>query len=133
MWAGDLAYYMARALRTVGVGLAAAAWASVLASEAQQYGDLRGYAIVVCAVVGVLVSQWFAGLPPSALPVELVRGYERDIVAVARELARGDHALQHALVLRIATRAVARLREGSNVPKDRRAWFRLLARLPDED
>jgi hypothetical protein len=133
IWVADLAYYLARALRSAGIGLAAVAWASALASQAQQFNDLRSYALVGSAVIGVLISQWFAGLPPSARPLDVVRGFERDIVAVARELARGDHGLQHALVLRIATLAVERLRGGSNVPNDRRAWLRVLARASADD
>jgi hypothetical protein len=134
LWVGDLAYYLARALRAVGVGLAAVAWASALASQAQQFNDLRAYALVGSAIVGVVVSQWFAGLPPSARPLEVVRGLERDIVAVARELARGDHARQQLLTMRMAVEAVERLRGGSNVPRDRRAWLRVLAaRRGDDD
>lgn len=132
LWVADLTYYLARALRTVGVGLMATAWASALASEAQQYTEQRAYLIVAAAVLGVLASQWFAGLPPSARPIEIVRGFERDIVTVARELARGDRDLQRSLTAGIAALAVERLRAGANVPADRRAWLRLLAQLASE-
>lgn len=133
LWVADLAYYLARALRSVGVGLAAVAWASALASQAQQFNDLRSYALVACATVGVLVSQWVSGRAPSTRPFDVVRGLERDIVAVARELARGDQALQHLLTQRLAILAVERVRGGSNVPNDRRTWLRVLARLSDDD
>jgi hypothetical protein len=133
LWVADLAYYLARALRSVGIGLAAVAWASALASQAQQFNDLRSYALVGSAIVGVLVSQWFAGRAPSARPLDVVRGLERDIVVVARELARGDHALQQLLTLQMAVSAVERVRAGANVPRDRRAWLRVLARLADDD
>ena len=131
LWVADFQYLLARALRSVGVGLVLAAWASVLASEAQQYSDLRGYAIAASAVVGVVVSQLFAGLPPSAKPVDVVRGFERDIVAVAREQAPGDTAHQQRLTVEIAALAVDRIRDGANVPGDRRAWLRLLGELAD--
>ena len=125
LWVADFAYCLARAMRSVGLGLAAVAWASALASEAQQYNDLRSYAIVVCAVGGVVGSQWFAGLPPSARPLEAARGFERDILAVARGEGLAPEIL--------AALAVQRLRDGANVPKDRRAWLRVLARLADHD
>ena len=131
LWVADFQYFLARALRSVGVGLVAAAWASVLASEAQQYADLRSYAIAASALVGVVLSQWFAGLPPSAKPVEVVRGLERDIVAVAREQAPGDPAHQQRLTADIAALAVTRIRDGANVPRDRRAWLRVLGELAD--
>jgi hypothetical protein len=133
LWVADLAYYLARAMRSAGVGLAAVAWASALASQAQQFNDLRSYALVGSAIVGVLVSQWFAGVPPSARPTEVVRSLERDIVAVARELSRGDRDAQARLTHRIALLAVGRVRDGANVPRDRRAWLRVLARLSDDD
>lgn len=125
LWVADFAFYLARALRSVGLALAAVAWASALASEAQQYNDLRSYAIAACAMIGVLASQWFAGLPPSARPLDLVRGMERDLLAVAREVRVSPAEL--------ATVAVERLQHGANVPKDRRSWLRGLARLADQD
>ena len=132
LWVDDLKYYLGRALRAVGVGLAAVAWASVLASEAQQYNDLRWYAMVAVGAIAVLVTHAFSGLPPSARPRDVVRDMERDIQAVAREQAPADPEQQRVEMVRIATLAVERVRAGANVPKDRRAWLSALASLPND-
>jgi hypothetical protein len=132
LWVDDFKYSLGRALRAVGVGLAAVGWASVLASEAQQYNDLRWYALVAAAIVSVLATQFLAGLPPSARPRDVARDMERDIQAVAREQAPTDPERQTAEMVRIGTLAVERLRTGANVPKDRRAWLRALASLPSD-
>jgi hypothetical protein len=133
VWVEDFNFHLARALRVVGVGLAAVAWASVIGSEAQQPADTRAYLQVAAAVVAVLVAQWFTRLPPSATGVDLIRAYERDIMAAARDRAGGDVERMHTLAARIALLAVVRLRRGGTLPSDRRAWFRALARLAGED
>ena len=132
VWVEDFKFDLARALRTVGVGLAAVAWASALGSEAQQSADVRTFAQVAAAVVGVCISQWFTRLPPSAMVVDLVRPIEKDILAVAREQARGDVERMEFLTARIATLAVVQLRRGGSMPRDRRAWLRSLAHLAGE-
>ncbi len=133
IWIEDLTFQLARALRVVGIGLAAVAWASVIGSEAQQSADTRAYAQVAAAIVAVLVAQWFTGLPPSSTGVDLIRSFERDILAAARDRAGGDVERMQMLTARVAMLAVVRLRRGGNLPSDRRAWFRALARLAGED
>ena len=133
VWIEDFTFQLARALRVVGIGLATVAWASVIGSEAQQSADTRAYAQVAAAIVAVLVAQWFTGLPPSATGVNLIRSFERDILAAARDRAGGDVERMRMLTARIAMLAVVRLRRGGNLPSDRRAWFRALARLAGED
>src|SRR5437868_10924377 len=71
------------ALRAVGIGLSAVAWASVLGSEAQQSADVRAYLQVGAAVLSVCVVQWLTALPPSANVVDVLRLFQRDILAVA--------------------------------------------------
>jgi hypothetical protein len=133
VWVEDFNFQFARALRVVGIGLATVAWASVIGSEAQQNADTRAYAQVVAAIVAVVVAQWFTRLPPSATGVDLIRPFERDILAAARDRAGGDVERTHLLAARIAMLAVVRLRRGGTLPSDRRAWFRALARLAGED
>ena len=133
IWVADVQFYLARALRAVGVGMAAAAWASALSLQLQQTAEQRALVVVVAAGLGVLISQLFGGLPPSATPVDLLKPYQRDIVQAARDRAHGDPELQQLLTARIATLAVARLRRGANLPADRRAWLRSLARLAGGD
>jgi hypothetical protein len=133
VWVEDFNFHFAHALRVVGIALAAVAWASVIGSEAQQSADTRAYALVVAAVVAVLVAQWFTRLPPSATGVDLIRSFERDILAAARDRAGGDTERMHILAGRIAMLAVVRLRRGGTMPSDRRTWFRALARLAGED
>jgi hypothetical protein len=134
VWVEDLTFQLARALRVVGIGLAAVAWASVIGSEAQQTAtaDTRAYAQVAAAIVAVIVAQWFTGLPPSANAVDLIRPFERDIVAAARDRAGGDVERMQMLAARIATLAVVRIRRGANLPRDRRAWLRALAHLAED-
>jgi hypothetical protein len=132
VWLEDLKFHFARALRAVGIGLAAVAWASALGSEAQQNADVRAYAQVAAAILGVLVSHWFTGLPPSATVVDVLQPLERDVLAVARELAGKDTTQLEFLSARIATLAAVRIRRGVNPPsRDRRAWLRALGRLAD--
>jgi hypothetical protein len=127
--AEDIKFHLSRALRVVGVGLAAVAWASVLGSEAQQNADIRAYAQVATAILAVCITQWFTAPPPSATLVDLLRPFERDIIAAARERAGGDLDRLKLLVTRIAALAAARIQQGADVPRDRRAWLRALARL----
>ncbi len=133
VWVEDLTFHLARALRVVGIGLAAVAWASVIGSEAQQSADTRAFLQVAAAVVAVLVAGWFTGSPPSATGVDLIRSFERDILAAARDRTGGDVERMRMLAGRIAVLAVVRLRRGGNLPSDRRAWFRALAYLAGED
>jgi len=132
VWVEDVKFAVARALRSAGIGLAAVAWASALGSELQQSADLRTLSQVAAAVIGVAVSQWFTRLPPSATIVDLLRPFERDLLAVAREQARGDAERTQFLAARISMLAAVGLRRGGNLPSDRRAWFRSLARLAGE-
>ena|SRR5437870_4748944 len=133
VWLEDFNFHLARALRVVGIALAAVAWASVIGSEAQQNADSRAYAQVVAAIVAVVVAQWFTRLPPSATGVDLIRPFERDILAAARDRAGDDVERMYVLAARIAMLAVVRLRRGGHLPSDRRTWFRALARLAGED
>jgi hypothetical protein len=133
VWVEDLKFHMAMALRAVGVALAVVAFASVLGSEAQQSSDIRSYAQVGAAIVTLLVVQLLTFLPPSATVAELLRPFERDIVAVAREGARGDSDRIDLLIARITALATVRIRQGANLPRDRRAWLRGLLRLAEAD
>ena len=129
IWVEDLKYHLAMALRAVGIGLTAVAWASVLGSEAQQTADVRAYAQVGAAVLSVVIVQWLTALPPSTSVAELLRPFERDILFVARERADGDGERAQALAGQITALAAARIRRGGNLPRDRRAWLRALAQL----
>ena len=129
IWLEDLKYDLVMALRAVGVGLAAVAWASVLGSEAQQSADVRAYAQVGAAVLSVCIVQWLTALPPSANLKDLLRPFERDVLAVARERSGGDAERMQTLARHLTDLAAERIRRGANVPRDRRAWLRLLARL----
>lgn len=132
LWLEDLQFYFARSLRAVGIGLAAVAWASALSNAAQQTADVRTAVQVAAGILGVCVSQWFTGLPPSAAVVDLLQPFERDILAVAREQAADDPERMEFLVARIASLATVRIRRGATLPiRDRRAWFRALGRLAD--
>src|SRR5918911_4562626 len=131
VWVEDLKFHFGAALRAAGIGLAAVAWASVLGSEAQQNADIRSYAQVAAAVISVCIAQVLTGLPPSANLPRLLREFERDIVAVVREQARADADRREILAARVNALAAERIRHGINVPRERRHWFRLLARLGD--
>ena len=131
VWVEDVRFEFAMALRAVGVGIAAVAWASALASEAQQNTDIRAYAEVGCVVISVLVVQWLTWMPPSATVRDILKPAERDIVAVAREHSGGDPELLQLYIARITAMATIRIRQGANVPRDRRAWLRALARLSE--
>ena len=129
IWLEDLKYDLAMALRAVGVGLGAVAWASVLGSEAQQSADVRAYAEVGAAVLSVCVMQWLTALPPSANVLDLLRPLQRDVLAVARQRTGADAERTEVVAARITELASERIRRGANVPRDRRAWLRLLSRL----
>ena len=129
IWLEDLKYDLAMALRAVGVGLGAVAWASVLGSEAQQSADVRAYAQVGAAVLSVSVVQWLTALPPSANVLDLLRPLQRDVLAVARQRTGADAERTEVVAARITELASERVRRGANVPRDRRAWLRLLSRL----
>jgi hypothetical protein len=131
VWVEDFRFHVAMALRAVGLGIVVIAWAAVLGSEAQQGSDQRAYAEVGAAVLSLLVVHWLTALPPSATVTDLLRPLERDILAVARERARGDAALQAAYVAAVTELARERIRRGANVPRDRRAWVRALLRLAE--
>ena len=103
VWLEDLKFQLAVALRAAGIGLAAVAWASALAAEAQQNSDIRSVALVASAIVSVAVCQWFTELPPSATIVGLLRPFERDLISIAREQAGGDTVRMQMLVTRMAT------------------------------
>jgi hypothetical protein len=133
LWVEDFKYQLAMALRVVGVGLAAVAWISVLGSEFQQGADARTIAQVGAAIVAVCVAQLFTGQPPSATIVDLLRPFERDILAVAKERAHGDPDQADFFAARIAALAAVRIRRGADLPRDRRAWLRALARLAGDD
>ena len=133
VWVEDVRFDFAMALRAVGVGIAAVAWASALASEAQQVSDIRSYAQVAAVIVSVLVVHWLTWLPPSATVRDLLKPMERDIVSIAREHSGGDAELQLLYIARITAMAAVRIRQGANVPRDRRAWLRALLRLTEID
>jgi hypothetical protein len=133
LWVEDFKYQLAMALRVVGIGLVAVAWASVLGSEFQLGADARTMTQVGAAILAVLVGQLLAGQPPSATIVDVLRPFERDILAVARERAQGDPDQADFLAARIAMLAAVRIRRGADLPRDRRAWLRALARLAGDD
>jgi hypothetical protein len=109
------------------------AWASALASEAQQVSDTRAYVEVAAAVVSLVVAHVLTRLPPSWTVTELLKPLDRDILAVARASARGDAARQTAYVATLHAVAAERVRGGANLPRDRRAWLRGLLRLTETD
>ena len=75
MWVEDARFHLLRALRSVGVGLAAAAWASVLSSEAQLGDETRAYVGIGASLVATLISQCVGSRPPSlANPRRPARG-----------------------------------------------------------
>jgi hypothetical protein len=131
LWVEDFKFHLARALRAVGVALGAVAWVSVLGYEAQQSTEVRTYAIVATAVLGVCITQWFAGLPPSARVVDVLRAFERDIIAVAREHAGGDARRLERLLPAMVALAAVRIERIGGVPRDRREWLRAVARMAD--
>ena len=133
VWVEDVRFDLTMALRAVGVGIAAVAWASALSSEAQQSSDIRSYAEVAAIVVSVLVVHLLTWMPPSATVRDILKPLERDIIAIAREHAGKDPELLQLYIARITALATVRIRKGANVPRDRRAWLRALARLTEID
>jgi len=133
VWLADFRFHLAMALRAVGVGLVAVAWASALTSEAQQVSDTRAYIQVAAALVSLVVVHLLTHLPPSWTGAGLLEPMERDITAVAREQAAGDSARQAEYAVALRALATERIRHGANVPRDRRAWLRGLLRLAESD
>src|ERR1700738_4451365 len=97
LWVADFKFCLAAGLRVVGVTLGVVAWVSVVGAEMQQSSDVRTVALVGAAIVSVLIVQAFTGLPPSARVAAVVRSFDRDLVTVARERARGDDARARAI------------------------------------
>ena len=65
LWLADAAYHLGHALRSVGCGLAAAAWASVVTAHLELSADLRAYIGIGALGAGVATAQLFGGRPPS--------------------------------------------------------------------
>lgn len=133
VWVADLNFHLGMALRAVGVGLIGVAWASMLSSEAQQNADARSYVLVGFGTLSVVVMQWLTSLPPSCTVTQLLRPLSRDIAAVARERAGREAGNVSVWSARLSDMAAVRIRAGANVPRDRRAWLRLLSRLAESD
>jgi hypothetical protein len=133
VWMVDFQFHLTMALRAVGVGLVAVMWASALTSEAQQISDTRAYIQVVAAVASLLVIALLTHLPPSWTGADVLKPLERDIAAVARERAHGDPTRQAEDAAALRELAIERIRDGANVPRDRRAWLRTLLRLAESD
>jgi hypothetical protein len=133
LWVIDAQFHLANALRSVGIGLATAAWISVLTAHIQVPGDARAYFGVGATLLATAAAQVFWGTwPPSQTVVELLRSYERDILFAARELSGGDAEHARLLAARIAVCAAAALRKEQRMPADHRAWFRCLGRQASE-
>jgi hypothetical protein len=133
VWLIDFQFHLTMALRAVGVGLIAVAWASALTSEAQQVSDTRAYIQVAAAVASLVVVALLTHLPPSWTGSDLLKPLERDITVVARERAGGDAERQAEYAAALRELATERIRNGANVPRDRRAWLRALLRLAESD
>ena len=133
LWVEDLKYHLVVAMRAVGIALMVVTWASALSSEAQQVSDTRAYLQVAGAVASLIVAHVMTQLPPSWTLKDLLKPLDRDILAIAREQARGNAAKQVAYVAAMHALAVERLRGGANLPRDRRAWLRGLLRLAEAD
>jgi hypothetical protein len=119
VWVEDLKYHLVMALRAVGVGLMAVAWASALTSEAQQPTDTRAYIQLVAALVALAAVHLLTRLPPSMTVTDLIKPMERDIRVVARE-----HSVAESVIRR---KVEERIRGGANIPRDRRRWLSSLA------
>jgi hypothetical protein len=128
IWLDDAMFHLANALRSVGVGLATAAWTSVLSAHLQLPTDVRTYAGIGLSLFAAAATHVFFGArPPSMTVVELLQPLERDILAVARERAGGDGEAVRFLAARVAAQAAVGVRQGARLPRDRRAWLRSLA------
>jgi hypothetical protein len=129
LWLEDATFHFANALRGVGVALAAVLWASMLSLHLQwPAANQRVYLLLGAVVLGTVVMHFFSGLPPSAKVVDLLEPLERDLLAAARERAAGDPEKVYFLAARLATHAAVSVAHGTSVPKDRRGWFRAMAR-----
>jgi hypothetical protein len=133
VWVEDVKYHVVVALRAVGIGVIIVAWASALASEAQQVSDTRAYVEVAAAVIGLIAVHALTHLPPSWTVTDLLKPLERDITAIARERARGDARVQMHYIGALRALATERVRGGANIPRDRRGWLRGLLRLAEAD
>jgi len=121
-------FHLAQALRSVGVGLATAAWASVLTAHLQLSADLRTYAGIGASLLATALTQLlFGGRPPSMTVVDILQPIERDILAVAREQGKGDPEQVRYVAAHVVAQAAAGIRQGRKLPRDRRAWLRSLA------
>jgi hypothetical protein len=128
LWLDDGMFHLANALRSVGVGLATAAWTSVLSAHVQLPTDVRTYAGIGLSLFAAAVTHViFGARPPSMTVVELLQPLERDILAVARERAGGDAETIRFLAATVAAHAAVGVRQGGRLPRDRRAWLRSLA------
>lgn len=127
LWVIDAEFHLAHALKSVGVGLATAAWVSVLTAHLQLPADWRTYAGIGCSLLATAVAQVFLGRPPSMDLVAVLRPLERDLLAVARELSQGDREAAQVVASKIAMHATTELQRNGTVPRDARAWFRSLA------
>jgi hypothetical protein len=128
VWLDDSMFHLANALRSVGVGLATAAWVSVLTAHIQLPTDARTYAGIGASLLAAAATHLLFGTrPPSMTVVDLLQPLERDILAVAREHADGDAETIRFIAATLAVRAAADIRHGRRLPRDRRAWFRALA------
>lgn len=127
LWVDDAMFHLANALRSVGVGLATAAWVSVLTAHVQLPADARTYAGIGASLFAAALTHLFFGSqPPSMTVVDLLKPMERDMLAVARERSADPEDVQF-VAAALAARAAADIRHGRRVPRDRRAWFRALA------
>jgi hypothetical protein len=133
VWVIDAQFHLANALRSVGVGLATAAWVSVLTAHIQLPGDVRIYVGVGLSLLATALAQLMWGRsPPSGNIVELLRTYDRDILLAAREASGGNPAHARQIVVWIAVCAAESLRREQRMPADQRAWFRCLGRQARE-
>jgi hypothetical protein len=131
VWVEDFKYHLAMAMRAVGIGVVAVAWASALASEAQQVSDTRAYFEVGAACVGLVLIWAATRLPPSWTATDLLKPLQRDITAVARERSGTDARLQDQYEAALRALATRRIRGGANIPRDRRAWLRALSSMAE--
>lgn len=133
IWLEDATFHMGAALRAVGVGLATAAWVSLLTAHIQLPTDARTYAGIGASLVATALTQiLFGNRPPSMTVVDLLQPIERDILAVARERAAGDPEELRFVAAQVVAQAAVGIRHNRPLPRDRRAWLHSLAdRVPD--
>jgi len=128
IWLEDGTFHLAAALRSVGVGLATAAWVSLLTAHIQLPTDARTYAGIGASLVATALTQiLFGGPPPSMTVVDLLQPHERDVLAVARERSAGDPEELRYVAAQVVAQAAEGIRHGRPMPRDRRAWLRGLA------